>query len=383
MVRSANGSPIAAAAIAFTKNRSTSAARRLVDDEALGGDAALARVDEARGHAGRGRLFQIRVVQDEIRVAAAELEDALLERGAGPCRHRAAGSRAAGEGDRRDPWIVDDERRRDSLRGGAPGTGCRVTPAALKRSSIASAHPVHVGRMLEQRGVAGQQGRCREAEHLPERKVPRHDRQHGAERLVGDDAPRGVGRHVLGGEEARTVFRVVLARPGALFDLRQALCQRLAHLVRHQHGKVARPAAKLPRDAGQQGGPLGNRRDAPLRECTVARRQRAFELAVGHLVVTGEHVARCGVRGGERHGAIVVHQRTSLPLRTFIRSAASPARRGVLVRGAMRGARASTVARLSPRQQSHVRAGAAAAGPGPPPPTLSRGGREPTTASRR
>src|SRR5690242_21290965 len=40
--------------------------------------------------------------------------------------------------------------------------------------------------VLQQRAVAGHQGRRGEAEHLPERKVPRHHRQHDAERVERD-----------------------------------------------------------------------------------------------------------------------------------------------------------------------------------------------------
>ena len=49
---------------------------RFVDDEALGGDAALAAVDEPAGHARFDGSRQIRVFEDDVGVASAELEHA-------------------------------------------------------------------------------------------------------------------------------------------------------------------------------------------------------------------------------------------------------------------------------------------------------------------
>ena len=62
----------------------------------------------------------------------------------------------------------------------------------------------HVRRMLEQPDVARHERRRGEADHLPERKIPRHHREHDAERLEGDvaalafDVDRLVGEKALG-----------------------------------------------------------------------------------------------------------------------------------------------------------------------------------------
>ena len=45
----------------------------------------------------------------------------------------------------------------------------------------------HVAGVLQQRAVAGHQRRRGEAEHLPEGEIPRHDGEHDAERIVGDE----------------------------------------------------------------------------------------------------------------------------------------------------------------------------------------------------
>ena len=74
----------------------------LDDDEALGRDAALAAVDEPRGGAGLGRRVEVGVLEHDVGIAAAELEDALLQAGAGLRGDGAAGGGAAGERHRGD-----------------------------------------------------------------------------------------------------------------------------------------------------------------------------------------------------------------------------------------------------------------------------------------
>ena len=62
------------------------------------------------------------------------------------------------------------------------------------------ATPADVGSVLEDRGVPRRQGRRREAEDLPEGKIPGHDRQHDAERLERYEAPCGITFHDLIGQ---------------------------------------------------------------------------------------------------------------------------------------------------------------------------------------
>ena len=54
------------------------------DDEALGRNAALAGVYHPGGHGGPGRLFDVRVVEDDEGVGTAQFEDDLLD--PSPCR---------------------------------------------------------------------------------------------------------------------------------------------------------------------------------------------------------------------------------------------------------------------------------------------------------
>ena len=106
--------------------------------------------------------------------------------------------RAAGERHRRDlaarsisaATRVDADQR-------ACGTRLRAGPARAKQLLDRERAARHVRRVLQQPAVAGHQRRRREAEDLPEREVPRHHREHDAERLEGDEALRGLGRDRL------------------------------------------------------------------------------------------------------------------------------------------------------------------------------------------
>ena len=95
------------------------------------------------------------------------------------------GAGAAGEGDRRDPRILDhrahllgldQQRLEDAL--GESG----AAEDLLDRERALG----HVRRVLEQPHVAGHERRRGEAEDLPEGEVPGHDREHRPDRLVGD-----------------------------------------------------------------------------------------------------------------------------------------------------------------------------------------------------
>ena len=78
-------------------------------------------------------------------------------------------------------------------------------PARRKRSSMQRRRLRHVRRVLEQPDVADHEGRRGEADHLPEREVPRHDGQHHAEGLVAHVRRRGRGGDRLVGQERLAV----------------------------------------------------------------------------------------------------------------------------------------------------------------------------------
>src|SRR5207245_2851792 len=66
--------------------------------------------------------------------------------------------------------------------------------------------PRHVRGMLEHRGVTHHEARRRESEDLPEWEVPRHYRQHDAERVERDKALVGFSPDRLGCQKSLGVL---------------------------------------------------------------------------------------------------------------------------------------------------------------------------------
>ena len=140
--------------------------------------------------------------------------------------------------------------------------------------------------MLEKPSVSGHERRRREANDLPKRKVPGHDREHDPERLKRDDAPARVRPDLLICEVARRGRGEVLAGPGALLDLGSGLDDRFAHL---QRGEARVAVDPLPQEPGE-----GAHGDGALRDRTLAPGQkRVVRLGKGHLdLVRPKRVAR-------------------------------------------------------------------------------------------
>src|ERR1700760_444407 len=73
----------------------------------------------------------------------------------------------------------------------------------------------NIGGVFEQSDVACHQGRCEEAEDLPEGEVPRHDGQDDADRIPANVAFVVAGGDGLRGEDAGGVLGEVAAGVGA------------------------------------------------------------------------------------------------------------------------------------------------------------------------
>ena len=131
-----------------------------------------------------------------------------------------------------------------------------------------------VGGVLEHRAVARAQARRGEAEHLPQREVPRHPGEHGAERLERDEAARAVARERLVGEELGGMLREPGARERALLHLGAGLRQGLAHLGGDQRGERVAALEEQLADPRDQRAALGDGGRPPLR-VRVPRRRRA------------------------------------------------------------------------------------------------------------
>ena len=86
------------------------------------------------------------------------------------------------------------------------------------------------GRVLEQADVAGHQRGRGEPDHLPERKVPGHDSQHGAERQGADEGPCAVYGVGLVRQQTLGVLGIEVAGAGALLGLLDRGPQGLANL---------------------------------------------------------------------------------------------------------------------------------------------------------
>ena len=204
-----------------------------VHDEALGGDAGLAIVDVACNDRGPHGGAQIRAGQDDERIGAAQLHDALLDVLAGLLGDLGAGEVRARQSDGLDAVVGDHARH-------APGAQeqglkrARGEAGAAKDLLQGESAARHVGGMLEQPHVARHQGRSGKAHQLPEREVPRHHREDRPQRQVADVALVGIGLDLLVGEKAGAVFCEIAAGPGAFLRFRHGRLVGLAHFLGHQ-----------------------------------------------------------------------------------------------------------------------------------------------------
>src|SRR5690606_18967555 len=113
---------------------------------------------------------------------------------------------------------------------------------------------------------------------LPEREVPRHHREHGAERVVADVAAAAVGLDGLGGEELLGVVGVEVAGPGALLDLGAGLPDRLTHLLGHDAAVVSGTLAEQRAHAAHLLSALGERGGTPGAERVRGTLDRALHV---------------------------------------------------------------------------------------------------------
>jgi hypothetical protein len=203
-----------------------------LDDEPLRGNARLATVDKARCGAGCGRFTQVRVGEHQVGVRTPQLEHRLLQEASGLLGNRSPGRIRTGQGRCHHTRML--EHLFDPRGGEDQGPEQSVWKASLCEDAIdLEGASGDVGGMLQNASVSCHEGRCGEAEHLPEGKVPGHD---------GEDDPEGTVRHItLGavgldldvGEDRFGVLGVVAAGPGAFVDLCTTLANRFAHLVCH------------------------------------------------------------------------------------------------------------------------------------------------------
>jgi hypothetical protein len=94
--------------------------------------------------------------------------------------------------------------------------------------------PWNIVGVLQDSRVAGGECRRRETKELPERIIPRHDREYHAQGIEHDGTLRRIRLDELRGEKSWGRLGIELAVPGALVNFALRLRDRLPHLPRNQ-----------------------------------------------------------------------------------------------------------------------------------------------------
>lgn len=218
--------------------------------------------------------------------------------GAGQGGDRPSGGRAAGQGDGLDQGILNDRRQargahqqRAKQRGWESGL--------MENRFDGQGAAADVGGVFEHGGVASHQRRNGKTEHLPEGEIPGHDGQHDAQGLKGHIAFRGVARDDFRGQETGAVVGIILANPGAFFDFRASLSDRLAHFVRHELRIVSLVTTQDQRHLTQPGGAVVKFRAAPTPEGLVGGYEKRLDGVIRQLGVGGDPLVGRGIDGLE------------------------------------------------------------------------------------
>ena len=277
-------------------------------DEPAARHAALTRVERDAEGDGIGGIVEIGVGEDDLRILAAQFQPDLLHVAAGRGEHRAAYRRRAGERDHVDVHVFR-ERLADH----------RAEPRHHVDDAIGQARFGQQRGELERRarrefrGLDDHRASRRERERQAlredeERKIPRRDDAHHADRLPHDEpehigAERVVRVAVHDAREARRVFPDACRRR----DFAARLADGLAAFERLQIGQRLDVVADQLRRFQQHRRALLARepRPAAVVECAPRGCDRDVQIA-----------ARCPHRGGHRHavaGALARHPLAAAP----------------------------------------------------------------------
>ena len=194
-------------------------------------------VDRARLHCGSQRLLEVSAWHHDESVAPAQLEHTLLDFASGCAAHGTAGFFASRECDRFDSWIdnqllhpvgLDEKGLKNAFIKSGPAKNLFNGERALR----------NIGRMFEETDVSGHQSRRGKPKHLPEWKIPRHDREHRPNRFISDVTAGGVRLRWFIFQKSFRVFRIVTATASALFDFLHRGAKQLSHLERDGAGEL-------------------------------------------------------------------------------------------------------------------------------------------------
>ena len=158
----------------------------------------------------------------------------------------------AGEGHRRDPIVGDHRRDILGFDQEGPEQACGRAGVAQDLFDHQRAFG-HIAGVLEDDAIARGQCRRGKAEELPERIIPRHHRQHHAQRIEHHRAFAGRRGDGFVSQENRRLLGVVIAIPGAFLDFAFGLDQRLAHFAHDHLGKARLAGAQHLGDARSAG----------------------------------------------------------------------------------------------------------------------------------
>ena len=190
---------------------------RIGDDETFRRNTRLTRIHHSRFHPGRDRIVQPGARHNNKRIAPAELEHTLFHLATSGARNGAAGTFASGKRDRFHSWIANDFFDRFIF-----DQQCleyaRIKTGVAENFFNGESALRHIGGMFKQTNIPCHQGRRRKPEDLPERKVPRHDREDGSERVITDIAPPGIRRYDLFAQKFLAVFSVETATACAFLN---------------------------------------------------------------------------------------------------------------------------------------------------------------------
>jgi hypothetical protein len=212
---------------------------RMLDQNALHGNAGLAGVAEASGDAALGGVGEVGVAVDDDGRVAAEFENDFLFSGA--ALDVPADGDAAGEADELDAVVGDEQA--GVFVGEREHVEAAIGPARLlyalgeKQRAERS-----LGRGLQNHGAAGSDGRSNFVGHEIDGEIKRRDAGDGAERETADDAPAAGGeflpveREIFAVDASGFFGRHVESEDGAL-DFGAGGFDGLAGLLRESAGK--------------------------------------------------------------------------------------------------------------------------------------------------
>jgi hypothetical protein len=278
-----------------------------VNDEAFRGDARLAIIDDSRLHAHGDGFLKIGAGHDDEGVATPEFEHHFLN---AFCRGHAdldAGLLAASESGGGYARIVqnaidlrgpDEQSLENTLRETRPEKNVFNLQGTLW----------NIGRMLEQAYIAGDQAGRDEAETLPEGKVPGHDRENDAERLIANETLGGSGGDDFVGDEFCAVFGVIAAAKGALFGFSDGRAEGFPHFEGHQAADRLFFSFENFAGSGHPAGTIGKRRMAVTLKSLGGFGDFFVDLRVRERIEFLDDFTCCGIDSGNGHETL--HART-------------------------------------------------------------------------